>query len=286
MKFLILGCNGMAGHTTALYLKEKGHDVYGLALEKSSLLDIPTFVGDARNEDFVRRVVCDGEYDAVVDLIGVLTKAADDNKSLATYLNSYLPHFLADITSGTKTQIIYKSTDCVFSGKKGNYTTEDIPDGQSFYARSKALGELTDDKNLTIRTSLIGPDLNADGSGLFNWFMNQHGEINGFTGAMWTGLTSVHIGRVIEECAKNRISGICHVVPERSISKYDLLCMLNRHFRNGSVKINPTSGVCADKSLVPSGIEFGFSIPDYESMICDMLAFITSHKNLYPHYNL
>jgi dTDP-4-dehydrorhamnose reductase len=103
---------------------------------------------------------------------------------LAAFLNSYFPHFLAKTTENTNTQVIQMSTDCVFSGKKGSYSEYDLRDGESFYDRSKALGELDDEKNITLRNSIVGPDINSKGIGLLNWFMNntreEHNVINGY----------------------------------------------------------------------------------------------------------
>ena len=171
MKFLILGCNGMAGHTISLYLKEQGYEVDGFAREKSRF--VRTFVGDARDLKTVRKVIEDGQYDAAVNCIGLLNKFAENNHEAAVFLNSYFPQFLAGITAHTSTQIIHISTDCVFSGSRGGYTETDLPDGELFYDRSKALGELANKKDITFRNSIVGPDLKKDGIGLVNWFMQQ-----------------------------------------------------------------------------------------------------------------
>ena len=127
MRFLICGCNGMAGHTIALYLKEQGHSVFGFDRKKSELID--SVAGDAMDRAFVERLIKEGNYDTVINCIGILNQAAEDHKALATYLNSYFPHLLAELTEGTNTQVIHMSTDCVFSGKKGEYAKfhKDLP---------------------------------------------------------------------------------------------------------------------------------------------------------------
>ena len=154
MKFLILGGNGMAGHIISLYLKEQGHDVTGFARSKSPF--VPTVIGDAANTELLRGAIEAGSYDAVINAIGLLNQFAENNHSAAAFLNAYFPHFLAEVTEGTNTQIIHMSTDCVFSGKEGHYSETSQPDGATFYDRSKALGELDDDKNLTLRNSIVG----------------------------------------------------------------------------------------------------------------------------------
>ena len=182
MKFLVLGCNGMAGHMISLYMKEQGHEVFGF--DRNSPMYVPGVSGDARNVDLIRNLIAEGKYDSVINCIGILNQFAEENKALASFLNSYFPHFLAEVTEGTDTQVIHMSTDCVFSGKRGEYTESDFRDGETFYDRSKALGELEDHKNITLRNSIVGPDINPKGIGLLTWFMLQKGDVNGFTKAM------------------------------------------------------------------------------------------------------
>lgn len=284
MKFLVLGCNGMAGHTISLYLKEQGHDVFGFDRSESKYIKNAT--GDARDIDFVRKLIANGKYDTVINCIGILNQFAEENKSLAAFLNSYFPHFLAEVTDGTDTQVIHMSTDCVFSGKRGEYTEDDLRDGETFYDRSKALGELEDDKNITLRNSIVGPDINPNGIGLMNWFMKQSSQINGFTKAMWTGQTTLQLAKTMEVAAKERTSGLYNTVPDHSISKYDLLRLFNKYLRNDSIQINPVEGINADKSLKRTRFEFSYLIPDYEVMVAELADWVIRHKNMYPHYGL
>lgn len=284
MKYFILGCNGMVGHTVSLYLAERGHNVIGFGQTPSSLVE--SIVGDARDGERLRKIIEKENFDTVVNCLGILNQFAEIDKAQATYLNAYLPHFLADITKDTDTQIIHKSTDCVFSGKKGAYTEDDLRDSESFYGRSKALGELDDGKNLTMRTSLVGPDIDPNGIGLLNWFMRQKGKINGYTKAMWSGQTTLQLAKLIEKASLERVHGLYNTVPDYSISKYELLMLMNKHLRNNSVDIEPIEGVNADKSLVRGREGFDCKIPDYETMIAEMTEWILAHKKLYPHYNL
>ena len=135
--------------------RKKGMRVFGFDRTESKY--IKSVAGDARDTSFLRELVLEGHYDSVINCIGILNQHAEEKKELAVFLNSYLPHFLADITKGTSTQIIHMSTDCVFSGKRGGYVENDLRDGETFYDRSKALGELDDNKNITLRNSIIGP---------------------------------------------------------------------------------------------------------------------------------
>jgi len=193
-------------------------------------------------------------------------------------VNSLLPHFLEAITAGTDTVIVHRSTDCIFSGEKGKYTLSDWPDSASFYARSKALGELDNDKDITIRTSLIGPEMDEMGKGLFNWFYNQTGEVNGFANAIWTGLTTIEFSREIEWLLKNKKNGIFQLVPDYAIGKYDLLLLFQKYYPGERI-INRVENKRVDKSLVPACGEL--QVPDYESMIVEMRQWTDNHKELY-----
>lgn len=284
MKFLVLGCNGMAGHTISLYLKERGHDVLGFDRSKSALID--SVSGDAKDMALIKDLIGVNRYDAVINCIGILNQFAEQNKSLATYLNAFFPHYLAEITDTTDTQIIHMSTDCVFSGKRGCYTEDDFRDGETFYDRSKALGELDDKKNITLRNSIVGPDINPNGIGLLNWFMKQDKEINGYTKAMWTGQTTLQLAKTMEAAAKEKAYGLYNTVPDRAISKYELLGLFNQYLRNNAITICPVEGINADKSLKRTRFDFDYIIPDYEVMVAELADWIKRHKWLYPHYAL
>ena len=284
MKFLVLGCNGMAGHMISLYLKEQGHDVLGFALTKSTLVN--SIVGDAMDASFLKELVGVNKFDSVINCIGLLNQFAEKNKAGAAYLNAYLPHQLAQLTEGTATQIIHMSTDCVFSGKRGQYTEDDLRDGTTFYDRSKALGELEDDKNITLRNSIVGPDINPEGIGLLNWFMQQNGTVTGYTGAMWTGQTTLQLAKTMEVAAKEKAHGLFNTVPDISISKCDLLALFNKHLRAKKVDIIPVDKMAADKSLKRTRWDFDYKIPDYETMIIDLGEWMRKHRSLYPHYDL
>lgn len=284
MKILVLGCNGMAGHIISLYFKEQGHDVVGFARTQSDFIE--TIIGDAYDTELISRCIKTGNYDAVINCIGMLNQYAENDKAAAAFLNGYLPHFLAEVTEDTDTQIVHMSTDCVFSGKTGPYTESSFRDGETFYDRSKALGEIDDKKNLTLRNSIVGPDIKKNGIGLLNWFMQQEGEVNGYTGAMWTGQTTLQLAKTMETAIKSRVSGLINMVPNTNISKYELLKLFNRYLRNDELKINPIEGIVADKTLIRTNNDFDYHIPDYDTMVRELAEWMRNHKALYPHYKL
>ena len=282
IKFLVLGATGMAGHTISLYLHEQGHAV--TAFSKSHFPYCKNIIGDSMNKDFVTSILNEGDYDVVINCIGVLNQACDREPSKAVYLNSYFPHLIADILKNSKAKLIHMSTDCVFSGKSGTYSENSFRDGKTFYDRTKALGEIEDDKNLTFRNSIIGPDMKENGIGLFNWFMKQDGTIKGYTKAIWTGVTTLTLAQAMEKAATENITGIYNLVNNESISKLDLLGLLNKHMRHGVLTILPSEEVNLNKSLTNNRKDFSFNVPSYEQMVIEMKEWIHSHKELYLHY--
>ncbi len=284
MRFLVLGCNGMAGHMISLYLKEQGHDVLGFALNKSKF--IKTVTGDALDGALIKELIGKNRFDTIVNCIGLLNKACDVQKATAVYLNSYFPHQLAELTEGTSTQVIHMSTDCVFDGGRGQYTENDYPDGTTFYDRTKALGELNNGKDLTLRQSIVGPDINKNGIGLLNWFMQQQEKVAGYKSVQWTGQTTLQLAKTMEMAANERVAGLYNMVPDTSISKYDLLCLFNRYIRKCCITIEPDYNVISDKSLKRTCWDFSYKIPNYETMIVELADWMRQHKEFYPHYNL
>lgn len=282
MKILVLGASGMAGHIIALYFKERSYDVTGFT--RRPIPYCKNIIGDAMKPEDVKIAIFSDNFDVVINAIGVLNQNAEDHKSMAVMLNGYLPHFIADTLRESKTKLIHMSTDCVFAGNTGPYYEDSFPDGMIFYDRSKAIGEVNDDKNLTFRNSIIGPDINEKGIGLFNWFMKQEDSINGFTGAIWTGVTTLTLAKAMEEAVKQNLTGLYNLVNNESISKFDLCILFNKYVRNGRIIINPSDKLQLDKSLRHRRTDFSFVVPSYEQQIKEMADWVNTHKEFYPHY--
>ena len=275
----------MAGHLISLYFKEQGHEVVGFARQQSTLLD-NTIVGDASDMPLIKKAIDEGNFDAVINCIGLLNQFAEQNKAMAVLLNGYLPHYLTEITKDIKTKVIHMSTDCVFAGNDGPYYEDTLPNGATFYDRSKAMGEINTAKDLTFRNSIVGPDIKPSGIGLFNWFMKQEGEVGGYTRAIWTGVTTYTLAKAMEQALKENLTGLYNLVNNESISKYDLLGLFNTYFRAGEVKINPNDKLQLDKSLRRKREDFSFVVPSYEQQVKEMREWVDAHPSLYPHYNV
>ena len=272
----------MAGHTISIYFKEAGNDV--TAFSRSKVNYCKNVNGDITDFKNLKKIINEGQYDAIINAIGILNQDAEDHKSNAVLLNSYLPHFLSDTTKEIKTRVIHMSTDCVFSGKTGGYSETSFRDGETFYDRSKALGELENNKDLTFRNSIIGPDMSERGIGLFNWFMKQEGQINGFTKAIWTGVTTLTLAKAMEQALKENLTGLYNLVNNETISKYELLKLFNKYMKDEEIEVLPSDKLSLDKSLINNRTDFSFKVPGYEAMVAEMKEWIDNHKDLYPHY--
>lgn len=271
MKIFVLGCNGVLGHAVAMYFKEAGHIVH---------------CGDvamAYDVEHLKKIINESQPDAVINCTAIVNQAAEEDKAGAAYLNAYLPHLLESLTAETKTVVVHRSTDCIFSGGKGQYTLEDWPDAKSFYARTKAVGELNNDKDITIRVSLIGPAQDEEDGSLLNWFLQQKGEVKGFANAIWTGLTTLEYAKTIERLLDQKAHGVFQAAPKEPISKYELLRLFEKHFP-GNRTILKIDNSRVDKSLVPFWGEHNISTPSYEEQITEMKQWIEKHPNLYPVY--
>ena len=131
------------------------------------------------------------------------------------------------------------------------------------------------------------PDIKSSGIGLLNWFMQQPGpSVNGFTGAIWAGQTTLQLAKTMEEAVKQRAHGLVNAVPSEPITKYELLKLFNKNLRGDALEINPVDGVSADKSLVRTNFKFDYLIPDYETMVREMADWMRAHRSLYPHYDI
>lgn len=282
MKILVLGAAGMAGHVISIYLQERGHDITGFATRSLNYCNY--IIGNAEDIGALKSILLEGKYDAVINCIGLLNQFAESSPTSAIFLNSYLPHFVVETLRNSKTKFIQMSTDCVFAGNTGPYFENSFPDGKTFYDRTKALGEINNSKDLTFRNSIIGPDIKTNGIGLFNWFMKQSGVLKGYTGAIWTGVTTLTLAKAMEKAIEDNITGLYNLVNNDSINKYDLLMLFNKYFRDNKLTIIPSNKLQLDKTLKCTRKDFDFIVPSYEQMIIEMKEWVYEHKELYPDY--
>lgn len=277
MKILILGRTGMLGHVVYTYFKEKGYEVFGTSLNHEDIYYYDAF----NNLESIEGILEEIKPNAVINCIGILNQVCEKNKPLAVKLNSLLPHYMDSLSEKYNFKFVHVSTDCVFEGDKGKYDEKSNPDATSFYGRSKALGEIRNNRSVTLRTSIVGPDNNPNGIGLFQWFMNQEKSVGGYTKVIWTGVTTIELAKQIEVALVNNLSGLNHVVNNEFISKHDLITLFKKSFGK-DIDISENDSVVSEKTLVRTIDSYPFDIPSYEAMVEDMKNWVVNHKDLYP----
>lgn len=281
-KVLLFGATGMAGHIAYYYLQsteryELINVVYRTKLVKDSI------VVDVTDKNAVTKLVEEVRPDLIINCVGVLIKGSKEHPDNAIFINAYFPHLLKKLSDKIGAKLIHISTDCVFSGKRGNYTESDFRDADDIYGRSKALGEIINDKDLTIRTSIIGPELKTNGEGLFHWFMHQTGQVNGFKTAIWGGVTTLELAKAIDNAIVQEQTGLIQLSNGIGITKYDLLNLFKKIWHRSNVNILPYDGNEIDKSIVKSD-KFVYEVPGYEVMLLEQYEWMRKNDKLYSQY--
>lgn len=276
-KVLVIGSTGMLGHVVKKYLIDKKYDVYETTRNQTNKYYFDALENIKKIEEIIDSI----KPDFVVNCIGILNKKAEDYPSQAILVNSYFPHYLDEMSEKYNYKLIHISTDCVFSGHDGGSYKEDSPKtATTVYGTSKALGEINNNRSLTLRTSIIGPDTNPNGIGLFEWFMKQKDEVHGFRKAFWSGVTTIELAKQIEIAMNSNLTGLYHITNGQKISKYDLLTIIKDVF-NKDIKIIPDDNYDCDKSLVVTREDYKFNIPSYHQMIVEMKEWIENNKDIY-----
>ena len=287
MRILILGGDGMLGHQLFKQLKNN-HDVrvtlrQDLAAYKKFMLFSTenTYPGiDVIKIDKLAEVLTDFHPDAVVNAIGIVKQLPEANESIPSLeINALFPHRLALLCKDISARMIHLSTDCVFSGKKGNYKESDTSDPDDLYGRTKFLGEVTGKNCLTLRTSMIGQELSRK-KNLLEWFLAQKERVQGYKEVIFSGFTTLELSRVIENMILNYpdASGIYHVSSD-PISKFDLLSLIKEGLKL-KIEIIPDESFACDRSLDSSKFrqEFNYNSPSWKEMVielCRTFALIT-----------
>ncbi|MEX2567766.1 MAG: SDR family oxidoreductase [Cyclobacteriaceae bacterium] len=278
-KVLILGSTGMLGHQVFYKLNSlNDFEIFDISFRNQ--LRKESIICDITNLEKLEKLIFKFEPDFIINCVGVLIKGSSDHPANAIFINAYFPHWLANTAGSVSAKVIHISTDCVFSGKSGAYKETDFRDADDIYGRSKALGEINDSEHLTLRTSIVGPELKANGEGLFHWFMHQRNEINGYKKSFWGGVTTVELSNVIAYCLKRDCVGLINITNGERISKFDLLKSFQKHF-NKELKIHPVNGKEIDKSLKSEKEDFNYFVPSYSEMIHEMKIFMEENHKLY-----
>lgn len=235
MKILILGGNGMLGHQLFLHFNKKHQVKVTLRnnvsfYEKFKMFNHENAYYNIDISDFknVENKILEFKPDVVINGIGITHKGRESDAIGSIEVNALLPHHVALACKKVNAKFFQISTDCVFLGTRGNYKETDVADAESLYGRTKLLGEVDYDNSLTLRTSIIGLEIDHKHS-LVEWFLSQNSEIKGFNLAIFSGVTTLELARVIEQLLDKKyceMKGVWHVASE-PISKYQLLSDLN-----------------------------------------------------------
>ena len=282
-KIIVLGSSGLIGHQVYNYLKDSdNYELYNISYRNKIQDD--TILLDARDEQIFIDKITSIRPHYIVNCIGILINGSDEDSENAIFLNSYMPHRLARLADKIDAKLIHISTDCVFSGdKREPYVETDEKDGRGIYAKTKGLGEVVNDKHLTLRTSVVGPELKTDGEELFHWFMSQKSDIFGFTKAIWSGVTTIELAKAVKWVIDNEITGLYHVTNNSSISKYDLLKLFQKYTKK-DISIKPFNEKNVDKSFIDTRLLIDYEIPSYDQMISSMVSLIANNRSLYSQY--
>lgn len=283
MRILVLGASGMLGNAALRVMDEKQDwEVFGTVRSAnvsqlfSDRIAERLIAGcDVENHDALVKVFSQARPDVVINCIGLIKQLADTDDPLqAIPINSLLPHRLARLCGLAGARLVHISTDCVFSGAKGRYLEADFPDADDLYGRSKFLGEVDYPHAITLRTSMIGHELSGNHS-LIGWFLNQQVSVKGFTRAIFSGLPTVELSRLIRDVVIPRpdLHGVYHVAAD-PIAKHDLLHLVAEVYGK-SIKIVPNDTLVIDRSLDSTRFcsATGYIAPQWPELIRRMHSF-------------
>jgi dTDP-4-dehydrorhamnose reductase len=264
---LLMGLSQSHEVRVTLRGQREAYRSFPLFTERNAYWDI-----DARAMDRVRSVLKEFKPDAAINAVGLVKQRADGLDPIPNLeINALLPHYLAAVCSSLDVHFVHISTDCVFSGRRGNYREDDEPDPIDVYGHSKLLGEVVTPGCITLRTSIIGFEL-ARKTSLLEWFLSQKGRVYGFKNAMFSGFTTLELSRIMQRLITHfpESSGIYHV-SSYPISKYDLLNLIKREL-GLQVQIDADTEYRCDRTLDSTRFrrDFGYQPPTWEQMIRDL----------------
>jgi len=282
MRVLVFGASGMLGnamlrvfsqqHDCAVYgtLRSPNFALQDLAPRSQLLHGIHADQADSLIAAFTQ-----SRPQVVINCVGLVKQLASSEDPLkAIPINGLLPHRLANLCELTNARLVHISTDCVFSGNRGNYRESDLPDAQDLYGRSKLIGEVGYRHAITLRTSIIGHELGRD-HGLVGWFLSQQERIRGYTEAIFSGLPTCELARVVRDFVipNTGLQGLYHVAAE-PISKHDFLKIVNREYGK-NLQIEPDDKVKINRSLDASRFReaTGYVSPTWPDLIAQMRKF-------------
>lgn len=274
-KVLILGASGMLGHVLFTEL-QKEHNVFGTVRTKSNLpfKDDRGIISGITIEDLsgLENIIKIVTPDIVINCIGIIKQLQESkNKIVSIEINALFPHKLAEICETYGARLIHFGTDCVFSGEKGNYSESELADARDTYGLTKFMGEVDYLHALTLRTSIIGHELNSSVS-LLDWFLSQDKNCKGFTKAIFSGFPTITVARFLNNYIfpNEKLHGIYNFSSE-PISKYELLQKISKQYGK-NIDLIPSEQLVIDRSLNSNKLrnEINFKPASWDDMIAEM----------------
>lgn len=269
MKIIVMGASGMLGHLLYSELRKK-HHVWGTVRNNKWHGDLLEGV-DVYNLQKIEQLINEKKPDYVINCIGIIKQLkASEDKIISLEVNSLWPHKLAAICERQGAKMIHFATDCVFSGNKGSYLETDLADARDIYGLSKYMGEVDYPHTLTLRTSIIGHELNSKVS-LVDWFLSQEKQCKGFTRARFSGFPTIVMSRFLQDYVlENFFSGIYHFSSE-AINKHDLLEIVAKEYQK-NINIIASEELVIDRSLNSNKLRnlTGFKPRPWPEMVKDM----------------
>jgi len=277
----VIGSTGMAGSMIYRYLKERGHTVVGFSRSKvPGLTDNSLNLHNSSHLENLYMWIQAHKPTAVINCTGVLVKESEANPAEATYVNSYFPHLLENYCKKGGCKVIHLSTDCIFDGQDGfPYYEDSLPNETNWYGRSKALGELNNNKDLTLRQSIIGPAPQSNNTGFLNWILTQKElVVKGFSEAAWNGITTLELAKNIERILTDHIylNGIYHLVPEGVTNKYDMLVQIRNIWGLNTTIKNSLDNGCY-KVLENTRDDFPVVIPEITDQLVELYNYMRNN---------
>jgi dTDP-4-dehydrorhamnose reductase len=272
-KILVIGSSGMMGHILVDFLSKKKSKFEVFNLAKSVKINDDTIICDILDFNLLERLINDILPDIIINTAGILVNDSKSNPLNAILVNACFPNSLMKIADKINSKIIHMSTDCVFDGSIGSYNEGSAKTPTDIYGKTKDLGEILGKNHLTIRTSIIGPELKQNGTGLFLWLLkNRNLQIDGYTKSIWSGLTTLELSKAISYSIEADLNGLIHIASD-PISKYDLINIINNEFKL-NIEIKKVDGLVSDKSLVTIRNDFLYKVKSHQEMINDLKTYI------------
>ena len=267
MKILILGASGMLGHMISYYFKKKYHSgIFPCSRSKTDIviLDKILIKINEYSKKQLSILINQNRPCKIINCVSI--NDVNINNEKLNLINSELPKLLVNILDNKNdgSQLVHISTNGVFSGKQGNYVESDQPDANDIYGKTKLKGEVVHFPHLTIRTSIIGPELMSN-SGLLEWFLKQENDVEGYAEVKWNGVTTLECAKFIDWAINQKMTGLVHLFSKK-ISKYDLLNIIKKAYGK-NIEINPENNTKLDQTLNTSRLDVNYIVPSHYAML-------------------